>query len=222
MIKTINLFPVPVGFGIIQEDINEFLLKEITDTDFKSRYGTGVNLIQTEFGIETKLESVKTLKSILDKELASYMTMCGVQCSTNTTRYWANIDNSPSGYNMPHVHSFARGTFSCVYFPMSIREFGDQDEHTTYNDHPPPGSLVLIDPIQAARSGMCYLRDINRSKFSASPICIEPRQSHFVVFPNYLQHMVAPTNKDILRVSIVCDVELLDKKGHNEDNPHFS
>jgi hypothetical protein len=120
MIKTINLFAVPVGFGMIDEDINDLLIEDITNSNFKTRFGTGVNLSQTEFSIESKLESIKALKKLIDQELTSYMSMCGVRCPVNTTRYWANINTSPAAYNMPHVHSFTRGSFSCVYLPSIL------------------------------------------------------------------------------------------------------
>jgi len=210
MICTVPAFSVPLGVGSIEDgDLNAQLIQDLSVRDFEGRYGTGINVTQTEFGLESQFSSFKTLKDRLDKELKTYMSWCGVNMGFTTTRYWGNINRLPYAYHMPHVHSFSRGLFSGVYFPLSIKDFVQDDEHISVTETPNPGSLVLMDPLHAVKTGLAYSRDINRSKFFGVSMCIEPRASKFVVFPNYLQHMVTPTEEiNKLRISIAFDIEM--------------
>lgn len=213
MIRTVPAFSIPMGFGSIEsQDINRRIVEDVGSPDLLYHYDkgrTGINLTQTRRGLEDEYESIKALKLLMDAELKEFMAWSGVTSTFKTTKYWANINRLPYAYHVPHVHAFNRGPFVGVYFPMSLRTFAPGEEHVTISETPNPGSLVLLDPIQAAKMGISYSQPINRLKFFGVSVCMEPKESNFVVFPSYVQHMVTPTEKEnVLRISLAFDVEL--------------
>ena len=67
---------------------------------------------------------------------------------------------------------------------------------------PESGDLVLFDPA-AAEKRQVIPAFVKRYPYYGSEICVKPKKSHLVIFPNYLTHMVAPIDKDdFIRLSI--------------------
>lgn len=212
MINTVMAFSIPIAIGNLEnKQLNSLLLNDINNHN-NYRKGTGVNINQTEFGLEKEYESFKELQLLIEEQLKIYMSWVGVNCNYYSYNYWANINNTSYGYNMVHVHSFKRGLFSGIYFPLSIKPFENDHSHINIEERPSPGSLVFIDPLQSVKMGLSYSNLIDRNRFFGSPLTIQPRESYFVFFPNYLQHMVTPTEKENkIRISIAFDIQLMEQ-----------
>ena len=69
---------------------------------------------------------------------------------------------------------------------------------------PPPGALVLMDPSGYTKT----LVKPDRGKLNTYPyygheVCISPKEGICVIFPQYLPHMVVPTQEEnLMRISI--------------------
>ena len=67
---------------------------------------------------------------------------------------------------------------------------------------PESGDLVLFDPASSDKRQVIPAF-VKRYPYYGSEICIKPKKSHLVIFPNYLTHMVAPiTEKNFIRMSV--------------------
>jgi hypothetical protein len=124
---------------------------------------------------------------------------------------WANILTNRSAYHIPHIHGTGETLFSGVYYPTSGLNSNNDDYYSNddYEDVeirassiPESGDLVLFDPA-ATQKRQVIPGFVKRYPYYGSEICIKPKQSHLVIFPNYLSHMVAPiTQHDYTRLSV--------------------
>lgn len=203
MIKNHAMFSVPISIGAIEFD-NTGILKDIRN-DNTDNQRSGINVQQSNFGLETKYDSFRTLQTRLDTELSPYLQFSGLSkgVSFHTNNYWFNRITSPTSYHMPHVHSFSRSVFSGVYFPLSIGT-----DFFEITDNPAPGSLVLLDPSRDIKNGVAFFQFIDRTQFFGTSVCLTPVEGHFVVFPSYIQHMVTPIVNHKERISVAFDIML--------------
>ena len=223
VLKTFSLFPVPLSianFGVEAEEMNESLIADSFSGQAMNPMPAGrsaVNGWQSEGVMDEKYESFallrENIKTIIYSLLPSYgydyegsyddIFECGM--------LWANILTNESAYHMPHIHGTGETLFSGVYYPTSglTPQHEDFYPEEDYNDVelrassvPESGDLVLFDPASSDKRQVIPAF-VKRYPYYGSEICIKPKKSHLVIFPNYLTHMVAPiTEKNFIRMSV--------------------
>lgn len=225
-VKTLRLFPVPVSisnFGEDAKEMNESLIADIFSEQAMNPVSAGRSAIdgwQSEGYMDEKYESFAILRENIKNVLYSLLPGFGFAYDGNYDdvfdlgMLWANILTNKSAYHIPHIHGTGETVFSGVYYPTSgltniLGEYHDYYQDEDYEDVdirassvPESGDLVLFDPA-AAEKRQVIPAFVNRYPYYGSEICIQPKQSHLVIFPNYLTHMVAPiTLSDYIRLSI--------------------
>jgi hypothetical protein len=229
MLRDINLdlFPTPfsiVNFGEESRELNKKILDIIFEEKQrnKSQLRTGVGVWQSVPNLETKhslFEELKIMffdraKPILKKagftgELNSYL-----ECSD----FWANYNDSPYAYHTPHIHGTGRAIFSGVYYPssgilngkhISAKENLNTDPIIKSSGNPSPGNIVFLDPAAAIKGQVYPGEKLNRYPYYGLEICIEPREGLLVLFPQWLQHLVTPTEKEgFIRTSLAFNINM--------------
>ena len=220
-IQTMPLFSVPItlcNFGKEAKELNNRLLNDIL-TLYKGepiQTRSVVNGWQTKGGLEKDYTSFSELSELIEKVIGSVIPSYGFPSESlhlfRMGDLWANILDRPGSFNMPHIHGTGETLFSGVYYPTSGMRV-DIENQEYYSDnydtvqiradsHPNSGDLVLFDPASDIKRQVIP-GIVNRYPYYGQEICIEPRESHLVIFPNYLKHMVAPiTQPNFRRVSI--------------------
>lgn len=223
VLKTFSLFPVPLSisnFGAEAQEMNESLIADSFSEQAMIPMPAGrsaVNGWQSEGYMDEKYESFallrENIKTIIYSLLPSYgydyegsyddIFECGM--------LWANILTNESAYHMPHIHGTGETLFSGVYYPTSgltpqHEDFYPEEDYSDVelraSSVPESGDLVLFDPA-ASDKRQVIPAFVKRYPYYGSEICIKPKKSHLVIFPNYLTHMVAPiTEKNFIRMSV--------------------
>lgn len=223
VLKTFSLFPVPLSisnFGAEAQEMNESLIADSFSEQAMTPMPAGrsaVNGWQSEGYMDEKYESFallrENIKTIIYSLLPSYgydydgsyddIFECGM--------LWANILTNESAYHMPHIHGTGETLFSGVYYPTSgltpqHEDFYPEEDYSDVelraSSVPESGDLVLFDPA-ASDKRQVIPAFVKRYPYYGSEICIKPKKSHLVIFPNYLTHMVAPiTEKNFIRMSV--------------------
>lgn len=214
IVKTVSAFPVPVMFGTLGSAAQEMNTHLCVDTKVEVEHQyelrSGVGVLQTTGGLESRYESFKLLQKALTEAVQQTLPKFGVLDTPVTVEdFWANYNpGNPHAFHMPHSHSVDGYMFTGVYFPMSL---GDNDVDTLPTIHadsqPLPGALVLLDPIENIKSAVSRT-NTRRYPFFGIPLSVVPQQSAFVVFPSYLSHMVTPTNTAEERLTIAFNVRV--------------
>lgn len=207
----ISAFPIPIKVDKLEPSVNnESLLMDINHLlkNSESCKRSGVNIYQSDFGLEKKYESFFNLKKQLSIPTKEYTKWSGVISEVDCFDFWVNVNSTPWAYHMPHVHSFTKGLFSGVYFPKTLKSKQD-DVLYKIQEHPDPGSLVLMDPNRDVKTGMSYHQKVQLHPFFGSCYCITPKEYVYVLFPNYLQHIVTPTESDNIRISIGFNIKII-------------
>lgn len=222
-IKTLGLFSVPVSianFGELAKDLNEALIADAIDAQNQNPIPAGRSAVygwQSEGNMDEIYPSYSQLRDNIKATIYSLLPKYGFEYDGSYDdvfdfgMLWANILNIPGGYHMPHIHGTGQTILSGVYYPTSgLREdFEDYYPDEDYSDVelrassvPEPGDLVLFDPA-AAEKRQVIPGFVKRYPYYGSEVCIKPKKSHLVIFPNYLTHMVAPIRKEkFIRMSI--------------------
>lgn len=223
VVKTMALFSVPItlaNFGEEAKELNESLIADSFSEMAMNPTPAGRSAIggwQSEGDMDEKYESFailrENIKTIIYSLLPSYgfdydgpyddIFECGM--------LWANILTEKSAYHVPHIHGTGETLFSGVYYPTSglTAQHEDYYPEEDYSEVdlrassvPESGDLVLFDPA-AAEKRQVIPAFVKRYPYYGSEICVKPKKSHLVIFPNYLTHMVAPvTLPDFHRLSI--------------------
>lgn len=220
----INAFAIPVAcasFGEQARSLNKRLMDDIfhciENGGLEKRSGVGVK--QTTLELENIYSSFELLGSFISKYSENYVNWAGVKSGTPpvVNDFWANVNDDPSAFHMPHSHSVKKAVFTGVYFPSSgildgvhISESQNLDEelHLTSKTQPNPGDLVLLDPNENIKTAIAT-DNVEKYPYFGNPLCFEPRESTIVIFPSYLMHMVTPTKKEnFTRVSIAFNLEI--------------
>ena len=105
---------------------------------------------------------------------------------------WANVCRR-GDYNV--VHSHPNAMFSLVYYVAA----GEPDPEVPYS-----GLLELIDPRESAN----YIQ-IQNTVLDARTF-IENKPGKMVLFPSWVKHMVHPFVGDGVRISIACNVNVVE------------
>ena len=225
----LDIFPVPItviNLGENSREMNKILMNELEE-EMKDNYDaplrTGVGVWQSNFGLEKRRETFANLAEMfLDLSIPT-LTRAGFLGDLKSYMvcddFWGNINDSPSAFNSPHIHGHGFTIFSGVYYPTSgilngeeVSKKQDLDIMTTIRSatRPEPGDLVLMDPSYAVKNQVFPFKiQNNRYPYYGLEYCITPREGTLVLFPNYLMHYVAPTEKEnFRRVSIAFSINL--------------
>ncbi len=106
---------------------------------------------------------------------------------------WANVCRN-NNYNV--VHSHPNAMYSIVYYVSS----GEPDQSIPYS-----GMLELLDP----REATTYIQVPNT--ILDARMFITNRPGRMVVFPSWVKHMVHPFVGNGVRISIACNVNVLEE-----------
>ena len=208
------------NFGKEAEEMNESLIADSFSEQTMNPTPAGrsaVNGWQSEGYMDEKYESFALLKENIKTIIYSFLPSYGFECETSYDEIfecgmlWANILTNESAYHIPHIHGTGETLFSGVYYPTSgltpqhedfYPEEDYEDVELKASSVPESGDLVLFDPASSDKRQVIPAF-VKRYPYYGSEICIKPKKSHLVIFPNYLTHMVAPiTEKNFIRMSI--------------------
>lgn len=223
VVKTMSFFPVPVTFANFGEDakeLNESLIADIFSEQAMNPVSAGRSAIdgwQSQGNMDEKYESFALLRENIKNILYSILPKYGFEYGGSYDdifecgMLWANVLTKHSAYHIPHIHGTGETLFSGVYYPTSGLTPQHEDYYSgeDYEDVeirassvPESGDLVFFDPA-ADLKRQVIPGIVKRYPYYGSEICVRPKHSHLVIFPNYLSHMVAPiTNDDYIRMSI--------------------
>lgn len=222
-IMNMAAFSIPISYtslGDPSRELNKLLVADaLYETELNHASArSGVNVIQTMFGMETKYTSFEQLTHLIKQFVEPYLKWVGVTSTfVEIHDLWANVNTSPYAYHMPHSHSTRNNDiFTGVYFPTSGFQDGvavseKQDISSpvvSSKTMPGPGDLVFLDPLENIKTSIATTTT-QKYPFFGNPICIEPREGTIVLFPSYLSHLVTPTKKEnFTRISIAYNVRV--------------
>lgn len=226
VLKTMSFFPVPVtfaNFGEEAKELNESLIADTFAEKAMNPESAGRSAIggwQSQGYLDEKYESFAILSENIKQSIYSLLPKYGFEYEGSYDdifdcgMLWANVLTKRSQYHIPHIHGTGETIFSGVYYPTSgltevLGEYYDYYSEEDYEDVeirassvPDSGDLVLFDPA-ATEKRQVIPAIVNRYPYYGSEICVRPKKSHLIIFPNYLTHMVAPIEKDdFIRLSI--------------------
>jgi hypothetical protein len=222
-IKTLGLFPVPIAvanFGEEAKEMNESLIADILSEQAMNPIPVERSAIkgwQSDGNLEEKYESFALLRENIANTIYSLLPGYGFEYDDSyfdifeCGMLWSNVLTKQSAYHIPHIHGTGETLFSGVYYPTSGLTYQHEDFYPDqdYSDVelrassvPNSGDLVMFDPAAAVKRQVVPAF-VKRYPYYGSEICITPKKSHLIIFPNYLTHMVAPiTESNYIRMSI--------------------
>ena len=223
---SLDLFAIPVNtinLGEESRTMNSRIMEAINieKTTDNRQHRTGVDVWQSAANLEKRYDIFKELQTTFFECFRPYLRKVGyVNCNLEDhfvcESFWANYNNSPHAFHMPHGHGTGESLFSGVYYPtsgyingqsISLNQNLNDDVIMSASSQPPPGSLVLLDPAAAIKTQVYKSEILNRYPYYGMEICITPREGTMVLFPQYLQHLVTPTGKENFeRYSIAFDI----------------
>ena len=226
---TLEAFAVPItimNLGESSREMNKQLVKDLhedMETNNKAPIRTGVHVWQSNFNLESRFESVKALQDTFFDLAEPTLRKAGF---TGDLReylvcedFWGNINESPFAFHTPHFHGCGYTVFSGVYYPSSGIDNGVNVSDTQNLDDiaqlkasslPAPGDIVFMDPsINIKRQVYPLGEKLNRYPYYGLEICLTPKEGTLVLFPHYVTHFVAPTEKfNFTRYSIPFSINL--------------
>lgn len=223
ILKRLSLFPVPVAlanFGADAREMNESLIADALSEQAMNPIPVKRSAIegwQSDGNLEDKYESFAILRENIKSTIYSLLPNYGFDYEGSYDEIfecgmlWANILTKESAYHIPHIHGTGETLFSGVYWPTSGLTYQHEDFYPDqdYEDVelrassvPNSGDLVMFDPASTEKRQVIPAF-VKRYPYYGSEICITPKKSHLIIFPNYLTHMVAPvTEPNFIRMSI--------------------
>lgn len=200
-----NLFPVPVFTTNVSKmfDVHTLNKDLIGDIDNEIMYNpknrsTLGNSNQTKLRMELEYRSFKTLQNYIQYYVDYYFHNIGIKNPEKTLivdHLWGN-KLEKSGWNYPHIHGTGSTVFAGVYYPDNTLDASDIEIERKGL----PGDLVLFDPSKNIKQAV-RAKDTVLYPYYGDDLTITPKYSGLVLFPNYLQHMVLPTNKTRYSIS---------------------
>lgn len=216
-IKTLPIFSIPlttVNFGKEAEPLNRDLIEDSFKEQKENpitRQRSAIGGWQSDSFLERKYESFALLRDSIKKCIYSILPSYGYSLEPKLfdeklicDSLWVNILTNRSSFHMPHIHGTGTTLLTGVYYPTSglTPEGKDYYEDEDYEDvelratnTPKSGDVVFFDPA-ACEKRQVIPEYVNRYPYYGSELCIQPKHSHLVIFPNYLTHMVAPITID--------------------------
>ena len=227
--KTVHLDLFPTPFSVINLGENSRTLnKQILDMIFeenqtsKNQLRSGVGVWQSETGLEDKYPIFNHLKKMFFDTSKNSLAKAGYKDNYDDYLeigdFWINYNDTPYAYHTPHIHGTGNAIFSGVYYPSSGILNG---EHISANQNlndppeimassqPKPGNIVFLDPAAAIKGQVYAGEHLNRYPYYGLEVCIEPREGLLVLFPQWLQHLVTPTEKEgFIRTSLAFNINI--------------
>ena len=200
----LDAFAIPVFTDTLDWAFGDSFNKSLCDDVVKHQQTqdrSGRNVKQTDLGLEEQYETFADLADIITVWAHKKTAEAGTNITGRAKSFWANYNNTPHAYHMPHAHTVNGFMWTGVYFPKGVT-----DTFLESANIPRPGSLVLLDPMGPMKTS-CATPDTKLYPYWGNPICIQPRASSIVLFPSYLPHMVTPTETGEERISIAFSVE---------------
>lgn len=118
----------------------------------------------------------------------------GLNCNISITGAWANINDTRSCINIPHVHD---DVFSGIFYVKAPDKSGD---------------LVLQNNSLAQAWAGNIFKDKELQTDYSSTLKIKPQEGQFMIWHSYLTHFVLPNDHDDERISIAFNVDCLPKR----------
>lgn len=224
-----NLFSVPFkifNLGEQSRELNKQLISDILEEKEKNnnQVRTGINVWQSHADLETKYDSFNQLRKTFSDLTFPFLSKIGfkgdIASYVRCEDFWANVNDNPYAYHVPHMHGYGNTIFTGVYYPssglqdninISDKQNLDLDPIDFYSSsYPKPGSIVFSDPAVSIK------RQVKRNQIQSYPyfgldMCLTPREGVMVVFPHYLMHSVTPTEKHgFTRISIAFNFNFID------------
>jgi hypothetical protein len=220
----LNAFAIPIAYGTFGEQsraLNKILIHDIFE-ELNSIVSVGrsaVNVKQTNYRMEQRYSSFKILQDIIKEFALPYIQRCGIKKENiDVYDFWANLNQNPTAFHMPHSHSIHAGIFTGVYFPssgieneihLSQNQNLDEDPQLISTGTPSPGSLVLLDPNENIKSAIAT-KHTEKYPYFGNPLCISPKEGIIILFPSYISHLVTPTeNPNLTRLSIAFNIRVI-------------
>lgn len=221
-ITTLPVWSTPVSlanFGSEAKELNKQLVAEIfSEADLQK---APQEFWESKIGLEKRYPFHQILAESIERVCFAMMPKLGFGdhdfASILRVELWAQIHMRAGSYQAPQF--IRNAVFAGYYYPTSGLQwnFADDPAQTAElypdeeidgdplfraSDTPKPGDLILMDP--AGTLKRLQLPDwVQEYPFFGNNFVLTPRQSQLVIFPNYIQHMLAPlTENDEMRLSI--------------------
>jgi len=221
-----GLFAVPIktfNFGNSIHELNKILVDDIIKEVSEDKIGISQSNFggwHSQYGLEQKYESFKTLKGIVENCGNIYCEDFGYERDLECHDLWANV-NAAGNFNTPHQHNLS--ALTGVYYPLG--HLNEEEKVFNYvegdvylqpycTNGVDGGSLSVIDPNIGKR---IHLNPITEEWHNSSYMHIYPTAGVLVLFPTYLVHSVNPfTEENQKRLSI--SFQFSYGKGGNSDS----
>lgn len=218
----IKAFPIAISYCLLGRELNQLNIslvndieKELSSHSSIERTG-GKDVMQTKTNLEDKFDSFSQLSKIITLHASLTLEKIGVkENKVAAIDFWGNINQSVSGFHMPHSHTCGlHNIYTGVYYPSSGFLNGNEIEEK-FNEpvvksesNAAAGSLVLLDPLEFVKTTTIN-NNVSRYPFFGNPIVFTPQKSLLILFPNYLPHMTIPNKvSNFKRISIAFNVSI--------------
>lgn len=221
------VFPSPFAilhYGEKHRELNKRLILDIDhaleNENIKYRtFSKNSCSSQTKSNMEEHYTSFSDLRDIIHIAVVEAMHKSKIpQEVTNrviTEHLWGNVVFDVGGFSKPHFHGSGKTLWSGVYYPKGLKEIENLDEYDIKNsvqpgfteemtaESPTGGQLIIHDPARLIKSQVKPEGNITGfSEFYGHDITIWPTESLLVLFPAWMEHMVAPSLTKNRRYSI--------------------
>ena len=209
-LKSIPIFPIPIGvgnFGEKNHELNIHLVKDAfleKEKDPSGEPRSNMGGWHSKVDLEKKYDSYKKLCQILTEYGNQYCKLHGYKSGIVCSDLWANINQSG---DLNFLHHHGTTALAGVYYP--IESIVDGKLNFNYTNQNPikagtwnnqdGGSLVFQDPAYGKK---VHLLTDKPSAFNIDFYHVYPTASVLILFPTYLLHMVLPFKEDKTRLSI--------------------
>ena len=221
------VFPSPFAilhYGEKHRELNKRLIDDIEDAieDKNIKYKTfskNACSKQTQSNMEERYDSFSELRDIIHQACVEAMVKSKIPYeianSTRTQHLWGNVVFDIGGFSKPHFHGSGRTLWSGVYYPKGLKEIENLDEYDIKRsiqagysvereaENPTGGQLIVHDPARLIKSQVKPDGELKGfTEYYGHDITIWPTESLLVLFPAWLEHMVAPSLTKNKRYSI--------------------
>jgi hypothetical protein len=217
-VQTINLDLYPIPFSVINlgensRELNKKIIDIALNVEMQKTHHEGVFEI---YDLEKKYDLFKELQEIFFNISIPSLFKAGYQGDLKSylscERFWLTKTESAYSMHLPHMHGYGETLFNGVYYPTSGIEEGEHiSKKQNLNDiinllggsYVAPGSIVFQDPCAWVKGQVYVPGKLKTYPYYEKNISVPYREGSMILFPNYLPHMVTPTQKqNLIRVSM--------------------
>ena len=212
------LWPTPFGWANFGEDYRELNKRLVDDIetersrDNEGKRGTfGNNDLgwQSKNTMENRYKSFDELVPAISSIASVLMKESGIQSNegVNVRNLWGNMILGKGGYSFPHTHGNGDTLWSGVYYPKGAEEVENLDEldasdSNNFCHHAMRGGGKLVIRDSNIAKQLVKAQTPQSSRPYDRNFSVNPRESLLVLFPDWVEHMVTPTENDVKRYSI--------------------